>query len=1043
MKLRALLSVLLAGMVLMGLMAPASGAVSGGGGASIERLVLDQLARHGKTDFFVWMKEKASLASSASLATKAEKGRFVFDALRSTANRTQRDLRSDLMQQGLRFQAFYIANKILVRGGTEAQMRAIAARTDVARITANHRVHLQEPIIGAAPAGPAVPTTVEPNISFVKADQVWATGDTGQGITLAGNDTGLDWTHPALKNQYRGWNGTSADHNYNWWDATGTYPLAPGDGHGHGTHTSGTMVGDDGGVHQIGMAPGARLVHCKNLDDGGNGDDVTITECFQWDLAPWDLSGQNPDPSKAPDAINNSWGYFGGNQPQFEDEVNALQAAGIAVEVSAGNEGSSCRTLRSPGDYAQVITTGSINHAGGVLPGTLTGFSSRGPSVIDPGEFFPDVMAPGENINSSLPGGGYSGPTWSGTSMSGPHVTGLIALMWSASPALRGNIAETFDAIRTTAIPLTGEHGSNCGGDYTTGPNQDWGMGTIDALAAVNEAIARGGPNFTLTAAPDTRSICTPANAAFGVTLDQIEGYSDPVALSVEGVPAGAQSRFNPNPATPPGSSNLIIGNTGAAAPGTYPLTISGVGSDPEAKTDSDQVTLVLSNAVPGAVNLQTPGDGAKNVALQPTLTWSAATQAAQYKVQVATDAGFTDIVFSATATGTSQAVSTLLTSDTQYFWRVRGANGCGLGPWATAFSFTTVPQLTWQFAKASPFAGTRFDGQFVSAQNRVYFLGFRTVGDATDGSVWYFDRNTGQFVDTGVDMPVPVSNYGIAALQDQHGLGLYIFGGRNANAQIVKTVQVYRPGTNTANVIQTDPWPGQTPAGCISLPAMGVAVVNNHAVVLGGMSFASNGCVDDQSAQTWVYDPSAAAGSRWSQGPDLNAARGYITPAVLGGRVYAIGGDTISGGSLFAVSTVEAWRPGTAAWNDAGVADLPQPCDESQAFGLSKGKLAGTVVLAGCGQWSVATPDVFLYDAQGNGWSNVGTLNETRRNHAGALLATGGSQTMLILGGYNEASGYVDPTPTSEASNPDALTGRGMPGRGGDGSAAPGVTTN
>ncbi len=129
---------------------------------------------------------------------------------------------------------------------------------------------------------------------------------------LAGNDTGLDWQHPAILNHYRGWNGAVADHNYNWWDATDTYPNGPADGFGHGTHTTGTMVGDDGGANQIGVAPGSQTIHCKNMDDFGGGWDDTFIECFQWDLAPWDLSGLNPRPDLAPDAVTNSWGYWGG-----------------------------------------------------------------------------------------------------------------------------------------------------------------------------------------------------------------------------------------------------------------------------------------------------------------------------------------------------------------------------------------------------------------------------------------------------------------------------------------------------------------------------------------------------------------------------------------------------------------------------------------------------------------------------------------------------------------------------------------------------------
>jgi hypothetical protein len=336
----------------------------------------------------------------------------------------------------------------------------------------------------------------------------------------------------------------------------------------------------------------------------------------------------------------------------------------------------------------------------------------------------------------------------------------------------------------------------------------------------------------------------------------------------------------------------------------------------------------------------------------------------------------------------------------------------------AAAVALAAAPALAatvfFGYGPPSPFAGTRFDGELDSATRRVYFLGFRTTGDATDGSVWYYDLASKTYADTGVDMPVPISNYGIAALNDPTGLGFYIFGGRDANGSIVTTVQAYYPATNTTSVFDSDPWPGTTPSECVSLPAMGVAAVGNKAVVLGGASFSSAGCVDDNSAQTWNFDPMAPAGSRWTQGPDLNVARGYITPAVLGNTVYAIGGDLNIGGSLFAQQTVEASVDG-GPWDDAGVADLPQPCDESQAFGFTGGPLANSVVLAGCGQWPNAVPDVLLYDSAGNTWSVVGRLTDNRRNHAGSWLGATGNSSMYILGGYGEASSFIDPIATSE----------------------------
>ncbi len=458
------------------------------GPAKIDPQVLKAFSAGETADYFIWMTEKADLSPAYALTTKEAKGQFVFDALRSTAESSQAAVRAALDAQGVQYQAFYISNKILVKGGSQSLLTSLAARPDVARITANNRYQLEEP----QPNPKAVDTllAVESNISFINADDVWAIGFTGQGVVLAGNDTGLDWQHPAIINHYRGWNGAVADHNYNWWDATDTYPTAPADGFGHGTHTTGTMVGDDGGTNQIGVAPGAKTIHCKNLTDGGWGTDAMAVECFQWNLAPWDLNGQNPRPDLAPDAVNNSWGIPGGGNPEYEDEIAALQAAGILVEASAGNEGPSCQTLGSPGDYSEVLTTGSVSHASGSLPGSLSWFSSRGPSSLNT-DFLPDVMAPGENIRSSLPGGVYQ--SWNGTSMSGPHVTGLIGLMWAANPGLRGFVPETQQIIFAATVPLSGQTGSNCGGDYDVGPNNDWGYGTIDALAAVEAAITFGG----------------------------------------------------------------------------------------------------------------------------------------------------------------------------------------------------------------------------------------------------------------------------------------------------------------------------------------------------------------------------------------------------------------------------------------------------------------------------------------------------------------------------------------------------------------------
>lgn len=482
----------------------------------VDPRVLSELAESGRSDYFIVLAEQADLSYADQLPTKEEKGTYVFETLLATAQRTQAPLRERLDDVGVDYRPFYVANMILVREGCQTLLMSLAIRADVEMILPNREFRLEQPFeTQPDQSQTAAVQAVEDNIAWIKVKDVWHLDYAGEGTVLAGNDTGLDATHPAIAHQYRGcldppvcsmW-----DHNYNWWDATGTYPMAPADGHGHGTHTTGTMVGDDRGTNQIGVAPDAQTIHCKSIMDGGSGTDATFIECFEWDLAPWDLEGQNPDPGMAPDAVNSTWGYWGGGRSQFRTIIQNLQMAGILVQSSAGNEGPSCETLRSPGDYREVLTTGSVDHAAS-FPGAITEFSSRGPSSLDPDGYFPDIMAPGEGIRSALPGGTYA--SWSGTDMAGAHATALVGLMWSACPAYRGWVSETIEIIQETAAPLTGQEGSRCGGDYDVGPNHDWGFGTIDALAAVTEILRRCPPLGYLDGYVTDSTVLTPIEGA-------------------------------------------------------------------------------------------------------------------------------------------------------------------------------------------------------------------------------------------------------------------------------------------------------------------------------------------------------------------------------------------------------------------------------------------------------------------------------------------------------------------------------------------------
>ena len=444
-------------------------------------------------EFLVILSEQADLSGATALKTKAAKGRYVFERLTEVAQRTQQPLLKTLQEKKLEYQPFWVANMICVRGDLPA-IQSLAQRADTARIVANSANRV--PDLLPVTAAPRITSSVEWNLSQVHAPDVWALGYTGQGVVVAGQDTGYQWNHPALINHYRGWDGTNANHNYNWHDAihgpnphnTGDNPCgynltAPCDDNSHGTHTMGTMVGDDGAGNQIGMAPGAKWIGCRNMERGW-GTAATYLECFQWFLAPTDLNDQNPDPSKAPDVINNSWysdAYEGTtNLFVFQTAVENLRAAGVVVVVSAGNEGSGCSTITSPAIYDASFSVGATDSGD-----NIASFSSRGPVTVDgSNRLKPDVSAPGVNIRSSVPVNSYASG-WSGTSMAGPHVVGLVALLLSAHPELRGHVDTIEHIIESSAVPRTDSQ--SCGDiPGTDVPNNTYGWGRVDALAALN-----------------------------------------------------------------------------------------------------------------------------------------------------------------------------------------------------------------------------------------------------------------------------------------------------------------------------------------------------------------------------------------------------------------------------------------------------------------------------------------------------------------------------------------------------------------------------
>ncbi|MEV6109965.1 S8 family serine peptidase [Streptomyces sp. NPDC051940] len=442
--------------------------------------LLKQLESGGRADFWVRFDARPDLSQAAGTADWDRRGARVVEALKATAAKSQGRVVAALEKAGTDYEAFWATNAVFVRDGSLSLARSLQAQTGVDELWPSQTYGAVEPVAAVDESAQAV----EWGVGNLHADDVWSQlGVDGQGIVVASIDSGVQYDHPALVKQYRGNNGDGTfSHDYNWFDTDGNCASgAPCDTDGHGTHTMGTMVGSDGGANRIGVAPGARWITANGCDTCSDAD---LAEAGQWMLAPTRTDGTDPDPSKRPNIINNSWGTTTPtNDPFMEDVSAAWTASGIFGVWSNGNSGPQCRTSGSPGSRTINYSVGAYD-----VSNRIASFSSRGSG--QDGAVKPDISAPGVNIRSSVPGSAYG--TASGTSMAAPHAAGAIALLWAAQPDLIGDIQGTRNLLDDTAVDT---EDLQCGG--TADDNNVYGEGRLDALALVEAADT--GPSGTLS----------------------------------------------------------------------------------------------------------------------------------------------------------------------------------------------------------------------------------------------------------------------------------------------------------------------------------------------------------------------------------------------------------------------------------------------------------------------------------------------------------------------------------------------------------------
>lgn len=472
--------------------------------SKIDQRLWERLHEQPKAECLIVLQAQADVSPARLMHSKREKGEYVYQTLSALAEATQEPVREVLRSAQVPAQSFWVINALWAEIDLALALR-LAEMPEIERIEDNPVWEMEK-----RPEffPPIADRSLDPwGIDKINAPAVWSMGFEGQGVVVGGQDTGYEWGHPAIKQKYRGWNASNStvNHNYNWHDAIhslvgggsnscGLNLKSPCDDHSHGTHTVGTMVGGVNADSMIGVAPLAKWMGCRNMEEG-DGTPATYIECFEWFIAPTDTNNANPNSAMSPHVINNSWGCptsegcNSTNYATMNTVVNNVRAAGILVVVSAGNSGPACGTVNTPA----AVYSGSFSVGATDINDGIASFSSKGPTSIFHTIRKPNVSAPGVGVASCVgydrQSSSYSYSSWNGTSMAGPHVAGLAALMMSARTDLIGEVDVLEDLIENSAVEILPT--TLCGDDTpTSSPNNTFGHGRINAQAAVAAALA-------------------------------------------------------------------------------------------------------------------------------------------------------------------------------------------------------------------------------------------------------------------------------------------------------------------------------------------------------------------------------------------------------------------------------------------------------------------------------------------------------------------------------------------------------------------------
>ncbi|MEE9442416.1 MAG: S8 family serine peptidase [candidate division Zixibacteria bacterium] len=458
-------------------------------------------------------------AKSGKKSVRVDRYRQVVNRLNQNINSLKNALKPQLqlmLTEGKisEYEFFTVSKSLLIRT-TNEHVDELINLPGVRLINLNSEIPLVAPVAQKSPSYMATSSLANSALADINVPYLWSRGLTGKGSLICSFDTGVDGDHPALTDKWRGNYTQSAS--AAWFAPRGD--SLPYDNLGHGSHSMGIMLGSTG-TDTIGVAPDAQWISAAVIDQGANlsATIADILNAFDWVINP---DGDMNTMDDVPDVLNNSWGVpqniYSDCNNTFWTAIENIEAAGIVAIFAAGNEGPDPQSLRNPADLAgsplNSLAVGSVNQNTNII----ADFSSRGPSSCG-GAIKPDIVAPGVSIYSSFKDGTYR--LMSGTSMSAPFISGLVALMRQYNPEA------TVTEIKAALLSATTDLG-------VSGADNVYGHGYIDASKIFDFLPVPNVPHFTVgsySISSGGDAYADPGeNAGISLTINEPTGKADSV----------------------------------------------------------------------------------------------------------------------------------------------------------------------------------------------------------------------------------------------------------------------------------------------------------------------------------------------------------------------------------------------------------------------------------------------------------------------------------------------------------------------------------